>query len=39
VALNDLLKTHGFAQHPFGAWRAEDEEKDLAEWFIPPPLL
>ena len=36
---SDLLKTHGFAQHPFAAWRAEDEEKDLAEWFIPPPFF
>lgn len=39
VALNDLLKAHGLTQHPFAAWRAEDEEKDLAEWFIPPPFF
>jgi hypothetical protein len=39
MALNELLKAHGFTQHPFAAWRAEDEEKDLAEWFIPPPFF
>lgn len=36
MALPDLLKAHGFTQHPFSAWRAEDEERDLIEWFINP---
>lgn len=36
MGLTDLLKTHGFEQNPFTKWRAEDEEGDLAEWFVPP---
>lgn len=38
MALSDLLKAHEFVKHPFWAWRAEDEEKDLEEWFIQPPF-
>jgi DNA replication protein DnaC len=38
MALSDLLKAHGFERHPFSAWRAEDEERDLVEWFIQPPF-
>jgi hypothetical protein len=39
VALPDLLRAHHFTQHPFAAWRAEDEERDLASWFIQPPFF
>ena len=39
MGLTELLKLHGFSTHPFAAWRAEDEEKDLAEWFIRPPFF
>lgn len=38
MALSELLKAHGFEKHPFSAWRAEDEERDLVEWFIRPPF-
>lgn len=38
MALRDLLSSHGFVQHPFSTWKAEDE-KDLAKWFIKPPFF
>ncbi len=38
MALTELLKAHNFEKHPFSAWRAEDEERDLVEWFIQPPF-
>lgn len=39
MALDDLLKRHNFAQHPFQTWTAENEpERDLGQWFISPPF-
>lgn len=36
MGLVELLRSNGFEQNPFTAWRAEDEERDLAQWFVPP---
>ncbi len=39
MALDDLLQRHGFSQHPFRTWSAEDEpEHDLGQWFVSPPF-
>ena len=39
MALDDLLRRHGFSQHPFQTWTAENEpERDLGQWFVSPPF-
>ena len=38
MGLQKLLKQHGFNDHPFQTWIAEDE-MDLTKWFVPPPFL
>jgi hypothetical protein len=39
MSLDDLLKRHGFGQHPFQTWTAENEpERELEQWFISPPF-
>lgn len=38
MALDELLRKHGFVEHPFATWIAEDE-RFLPEWFVAPPFF
>lgn len=38
MGLQELLKKHRFAAHPFDTWIAEGE-RSLPEWFVPPAFL